>query len=393
MIHRCYTRTYNQVPAFDRLLRSAYTLAEMLIAMILVAALMSVTWGVMSMYNSLLTAGQSQTTEQQLVRSLFQILSEDLSAVSLKSVESSSTQPGGEGDGEIPTPEFGVEEFSEFSDASGIEARGYDGPARIMLTGTPTAIRLTMRRPPLKATKAPSDIDLLNELGGGSQHADDFGEGSVVHVAEFQTVIYQLQPFGQTEGISSLPSGLYRLQVNAADLKALQAQRSTAERSLSNDDVSLDRSTLETLLFPQDEPLRDVSDDQESVVASTYEMIPEVVGCRFQYFDRQDWVADWPESRAETLPAAVRISLDVITAEEFESLNPATTESGSILEKDLNHSFSATDSTGTSTRQDESDPWEGIVPRTFSRIILLDTTRSPGKADATSPDVADGFLQ
>ena len=63
MIPRCHPKTLNQVTVFERTLRSAYTLAEMLIAMILVAALMSVTWAVMSMYNSLLTAGQSQTTE------------------------------------------------------------------------------------------------------------------------------------------------------------------------------------------------------------------------------------------------------------------------------------------------------------------------------------------
>ena len=209
-MHRCCSiwKTFNRVPGCDRLrcrhqshvrlpgspLSRGYTLAEMLIAMILVAALMSVVWGVMSMYNSLLTAGQSQTTEQQLVRSLFQIFSEDLSAVTLKSGEESLLQPGSGSVGEMPALEFGLEDFSGFPDVSAIETPGYDGPARITLRGTPTAMRLTVRRPPQQEVRTPSNIDLLNELGGGSQQLDAPQEVAGVQVAEFQTVVYQLQP-------------------------------------------------------------------------------------------------------------------------------------------------------------------------------------------------------
>ena len=391
--HQSHFRITQTMRAISTPPRRGYTLAEMLIAMILVAALMSVVWGVMSMYNSLLTAGQSQTTEQQLVRSLFQIMSEDLSAVTLNAGEPSSLQPGSGSVGDMSTLEFGLEDFTGLPDVSGIEPPGYDGPARITLRGTPTAIRLTMRRPPQQAVRTPSNIDLLNELGGGSPQLDAPQEGLAVHVAEFQTVVYQLQPFGQTEGISSLPSGLYRLQTDAVEFMDLRSQRSTMERSLSTDDVSIDRSTLESLLFPQNDPIRDTRDDQENLSLPSYELIPEVVGCRFQYFDRQAWVEDWPDSRSETLPAAVRISLDVITATELEELNPAISESDGILEEELDRSFSPTDAAGAATRPVDSDPWAGIVPRTFSRIILLDTTRSIGDADVKSPDFADEFLQ
>jgi prepilin-type N-terminal cleavage/methylation domain-containing protein len=374
-------------------LSRGYTLVEMLIAMILVAALMSVAWGVMSMYNSLLTAGQSQTTEQQLVRSLFQLLSEDLSAIPLKSDEQSSQPPGSRTSGPVPALEFDADEFAAFPDVSDVETAPYDGPARMTLTGTSAAIRVTVRRPGSQTVTAPSNIDLLSELGGGSQPVEGPQEGAGVQVAEFQTVVYQLQPFGQTEGISSLPSGLYRLQTDAVELMDLQSQRSTVEQSLSTDDVSINRSTLEALLFPQNDPIRDEQVDLENPSVPSYELIPEVVGCRFQYFDRQAWVEEWPESRADTLPAAVRISLDVITATELEKLSPAVTDSDDILEKELNRSFSQTDSAGASASPDASDPWAGIVPRTFSRIILLDTTRSVGDTDSQLPDFAGEFLQ
>ena len=374
-------------------LSGGYTLVEMMIAMILVATLMSVAWGVMSMYNSLLTAGQSQTTEQQLVRSLFQILSEDLSAVSLKSDEQSSQLPGSQPSEPVPALDFVVDEFVAFPDVSGIATVPYDGPARVTLTGTSTAIRMTVRRPGAQTLTTPSNIDLLNELGGGSQPVEGPQEGRGVQVADFQTVVYQLQSFGQTEGISSLPFGLYRLQTDAVELMELQSQRSTIEQSLSTDDVSINRSTLESLLFPQNDPLRDEQVDPENLSVPSYELIPEVVGCRFQYFDREVWVEDWPESRADTLPAAVRVSLDVLTATELEKLSPAMAESDGILDEELDRSFSATNSAGVSARPDESDPWAGIVPRTFSRIILLDTTRSVSDTDAPSTDFAGEFLQ
>ncbi|MEO1984560.1 MAG: hypothetical protein ABGZ24_28935, partial [Fuerstiella sp.] len=82
-----------------------------------------------------------------------------------------------------------------------------------------------------------------------------------------------------------------------------------------------------------------------------------------------------------------------ITATELEKLSPALTDSDSILKEELDRSFSTTDAAGVPTRPVDSDPWAGIVPRTFSRIILLDTTRSIGDTDAKSPDFAGEFLQ
>ena len=63
--------------------RGAYTLIEMLIASVLVAALMSVVWSMMSMYNGYLTAGQSQAVEQQLIRSVLDLLEDDLQSAAI----------------------------------------------------------------------------------------------------------------------------------------------------------------------------------------------------------------------------------------------------------------------------------------------------------------------
>ena len=60
--------------------RSAYTLLELLIASILLAMLMAAVWNLMSMYSSFLIAGRSQAAEQQLSRSLMDLVATDLRA-------------------------------------------------------------------------------------------------------------------------------------------------------------------------------------------------------------------------------------------------------------------------------------------------------------------------
>ena len=58
--------------------RSGYTLMEMLIAMVLVSALMASAYGILSLYNGLLTAGKEQTESQQLIRSLHGLLEDEV---------------------------------------------------------------------------------------------------------------------------------------------------------------------------------------------------------------------------------------------------------------------------------------------------------------------------
>ncbi len=63
--------------------RAAYTLMEMLISSVLIAALMSVIWGMLSMYNGYLTAGRQQSVERQLIRSVFSSLESDVRQVAV----------------------------------------------------------------------------------------------------------------------------------------------------------------------------------------------------------------------------------------------------------------------------------------------------------------------
>ena len=136
---------------------AGYTLTEMIIAMVLVSALMSTVWGVMSLYNGLLTAGRDRTSQQQLVRSLFELINEDLTAVN-----ADATAP--------LLSEFG-DTFADLAaeEDNAFEAPSLQGPTRqlasgtLSVTGSATALRLQIRSFVPPDISPPSDIDLLNE--------------------------------------------------------------------------------------------------------------------------------------------------------------------------------------------------------------------------------------
>ncbi|HCP12272.1 MAG TPA: hypothetical protein DIT89_08050, partial [Planctomycetaceae bacterium] len=77
---RCSDFRDSEAPA-RRWSPAGYTLIELLIASVLTATLMTITWGLLSMYSGWLTAGRVQSEERQLKRSLLVQLQDDLESV------------------------------------------------------------------------------------------------------------------------------------------------------------------------------------------------------------------------------------------------------------------------------------------------------------------------
>ncbi len=378
-------------------IRNGFTLLELLIAAVLVSALMSAVWGIMSLYNSMLTAGQAEVTEQQLVRSLFQLMSEDFSTV-LTPLE----------ERKVPEVPLNAEEnaFVDLaqSDEEFLPQRSVfeptansSNPAAPVFLGTSTAIRITTHKViPQTNESELSEIDLLNELGGGSFSGDQTEqEGESPAVSEFQTVVYQFQLPGQNESGKSLPAGLYRIQVDSLDLISLLNTRSTLQESRAKDDVQIDRLTLESLLYPQQDRLEEAAETEleTDIIVPHYDLVPEVVGCQFEYFDGASWGSMWPtgENSEVSYPAAIRIRLDVINTQELEKLTAleTPTQEPNELEQELNDSFSAErDNIETNpglsaeeSGQESSSPLAGITPRSYWRIILLENPKPQYEAD------------
>jgi prepilin-type N-terminal cleavage/methylation domain-containing protein len=344
-----------------------YSLVEMVIAMVLVAALMSSVWSIMSLYNGLLTAGRDRTTEQQLIRSLFQIVCDDITGVNVATGAGNMPEFGDT----LGVPAF--DDGSPFDAVQGLSQTSELKSGSLSVTGSATAMRLRIRSLRPAERRTPSDIDLLNELGGGSAGRRQ-QEG---RVTEFQTIVYQIMPWGSSRAVDSgnepATPGLYRIQVDTQLLDTLESNASSAELVRQDNPIEVTRQNLMMLrdgVFEDAAPgISRESLDAPPASGAEIDTVPEVVNCRFEYFDGSTWRPSWSDDHVRRLPAAIRVSFDIVSQKELGRV------------QDLYQPPHAVDADGLTTVPDvaasdqESQP---IAATRYSRTILVDPS-SPAK--------------
>ncbi len=403
--------------------RGGYTLVEMLIASVLVAALMSVVWGMMSMYNGYLTAGQAQATEQQLTRSLLQMLERDLQSVSapdtnpkvVPSLEmmSESTAFSDEPPGP-PVEPFAVDPLRTGTDVSLDEPSVFAGlasgdtlaiPSEVSLVGNSLSMKLSIEQPTTDTSpvaKPTSDNPNTSASVGdpampaatptpepiASPEDSISVEGVSPKVSEYQTIIWQFQAPGMITGNQSLQAGLYRIQTESLSLQsALNQQDSLLEDSAAESDASVDRTTLEALLFPPANVQAEsggATPTAEAPVPNVpkFDLIPEVVSCRFEYFSGSSWASTW-SSEQQSLPLAIRIRMQLVNAADLEKLKlvfgDSTSRDSPLDDASDNSSstVSTSPATPTSSEDPTADPLATITTRKVERIILLQPVTGP----------------
>lgn len=362
--------------------RPGYTLIELLIAMSLVVVLMSAVWGLMSMYSRLQTAGAEATAELQLVRSVMQLLHDDLVAVPLPAdpVAETVIDPFADFDRVEPEPvvgsnNFGSDYVSVVFDINTLRRNKDHGPANLSFEGSSDAMRMTVPAVPQVVAAAPI-LEQFSELDAGSETIQQsLPEGIAPTVDEFQTIVYQLQPYGvSTDG--GLPFGLYRIQANAGQLDAMLARQSQSEseNDVAEDGIRLNRTIIEELLFP-------LPDDRQNQMPTVHrapmcDLIPDVVGCGFAYHDGKTWYQSWRHAGADALPVAIRMTLDVVSGPELEELQSVFVPDGppDRLERRLRSVFARTESPAKRVREATTIDELKIVPRSYSSLLLLDST-------------------
>ena len=421
--------------------RRGYTLVEMLIASVLVAALMSVVWGMMSMYNSYLTAGQAQATEQQLIRSLLQMIESDLQSVSAPDtnprvvpspgITSESSTLSAEPPALLVDP-LAVDPLSTGTEPALSEPSVFAGPAsgetiaipgQVSLIGNSSSMKLSIEQPKkelppvLNSNPMTSDTSLAAGDAGvpaasttpepmASPEDTISVEGVAPKVSEYQTIIWQFQAPGMIAGNQALQAGLYRIQTESLTLQtALSQQDSPREDSVAESDESVDRRTLETLLFP---PANTQAESGGATPASDgpvqnvpkFDLIPEVVSCRFEYFSGSSWASTWNSAQQHSLPLAIRVRMQLVTAADLEKLKQIfgdSTSQDSPLDEAIDDSLSTTSPSAVSppatTEDPTTDPLATIQTRQVERIILLQHVSGhmpePGTgSDASEPEAA-----
>jgi len=354
--------------------RTGYTLIEMLIAVSLVAVLMTVVWGLMSMYTTLQTVGSEVTAEQQLVRSVLQLIQHDLNSIPLASPQQqeASTDPFAAFAPVLPPIQNdsnvsgGSETVFEIADLIRNENIG---PGNVELQGTRDTIRITI--PHVVPQSIPTtESDVFAEPA----ETATLQEGVAPSVREFQSIVYQLQSFQNSE-TTALPTGLYRTQANAARLKSLLGRQASPDGASVPQGIRLGQTLIEELLFP-------TTDDGQSSSAvveplPTCDLIPDVVGLEFRYHDGNIWQRRWQAKRASQLPVAIEVTIDVISAQQLIDLQALsqTTQQPGKLERYLKQAFTRSE---PERRRLPTNPLlDGltITPHRYTSIILLDTAK------------------
>ena len=390
--------------------RRGYTLIEMLIALVLVVTLMSAAWGLTSLYNRFLTIGRAQATDQQIARSLFQLIQDDVGLVSLpvrpREGQSASAARGDwTEDPAAAREEYSMLRRSFFESADSASGESIDAGSMAtdeelgLFSGFMNALaEQGLNLPPLEFTGSATEFRMTVVLPTDSrpaQSVDETGQSSTTplsslplpaglsddanslqpDISRLVTIVYQFEAPGMSTALDrQLPAGLHRIEVPTLQLRQMvdSARFDRSEDSggqlpdsrQQRGSAEIDRFTLQALLTPVPEIGRPQADETVALPEPRHEHIAEVVHFELEYFDGATWFSSWDSS--ESLPTAIRIGFGLVSQNELKAIaavfaDTATNEQPvtPLAENDI------------------VDPLAAIKPRRFERILVLSSEDPP----------------
>ncbi|MGD9855631.1 MAG: type II secretion system protein J [Planctomycetaceae bacterium] len=382
-------------------LRGGYTLLELLVASVLIATLMAAAWNLMTMYSNFLIAGRAQAAEQQLARSLMDLLATDLRSVAPKGgaaqrQASERVNPDAATNGRLSIEPMVVRPFEAGRDtemmdrSSRTEVTGLiEGAARLpetSFTGDGVSLTLVVARwePDFRSRPADDDGDMPFASGQDASALGEFGAGSTGDVLpetpvakEWTQVLYRFvppRPVRPDEG--GLMSGLHRFEIPVEYLGLLTQGTSVfsgdvdASELSSDDDVESDLGNALDILREQ------------GVTGISHEHIPEVAACRFEFLSDTGWRSTWLEAADGERPLAVRVRFKLLSSREHAELS-------ALLGSDVADDPTAGDvefPEPPPSAEGETNPFAAIHPRPYERMILLGAGRDiRSRSESGSP--------
>jgi type II secretory pathway pseudopilin PulG len=272
---------------------AGFTLLELLLATAMAAVLLLGIWSLFSMYTRLFEKGQNTAEQAQLVRALLKQLSDDLHAALQDPTPGQPQQP-----------------------------RGPVAVRRFALFGTEAELRFdVLQITPFGGSLTPTaDAAGFSAVRGGSLQPAALKEP--LRAPELRTVYYRFEPVAnaaaeQPAG-TSLPSATPGLSRRELDFETPYLADEAEIGGLSPADGPLSSTPS---LGGDEKELMVVDPNDDSVM-----LAPEVVECRFRYFDGSSWSSQWNSLSRKSLPVAVEVTLEVSTLEdrqrEFQRQQP-----------------------------------------------------------------------
>ena len=380
--------------------RSGFTLLELLIASLLLVTLMSGVWGLTNLYTGLLSSGRKQVAEQRLARSLEILLTEDLQSVVVPTTQAirrpaqqlgfpsdttETTQPGFDvlRTSEIPTAFGGgrqsnqspiqlhTDSNDEFWNAADSAEEQYDQHLPVFfLRGTHQSLTLSVSQ-----AAAEWDLTWPGQVPEHNTHQDFDRSTSIA--PPLKQIHYTFQaPYIRIPNDRRPPAGLLRREqawVRSSDPGPLRTPSAPQIVPENTTHTGPQHGTLATVMNNSEGPVKQP--------ASGF-LVPEVVGCRFRYYDGAAWLASWDTHRRQCLPLAVAVEFWLLTPAELTAAFPT----GTLPTRD--HSPS------TPLRQSAADenPPRPIRARKYRHTLLLQPSAFPGATNHGDRDSLPGSM-
>ena len=294
---------------------AGFTLLEVLLATVLMAALLLTLWSLIGTYTSLFASGQAKTEQSQIAHALLQQMCDDLQST----IQDTSARPRLQGspataDSDNPAqPPANCPADGQPSDPSAVRRFG--------LFGSRHELRIdVLQIVPVEVSLAAAQADDDSSTAVSNQFDDPRTGGGLSgrrRAPELRTVCYAFnrpQDPGDNEELSRMDDagdagreemllGLVREEIDFETRSPSGIGTRLAGRPAN--------SSTEAAAGDETEAETDARIDSGSVL-----WVPEVLDVEFRYFDGGGWTTQWDSIERKSLPVAVEIRL------EIESLDP-----------------------------------------------------------------------
>jgi type II secretory pathway pseudopilin PulG len=334
--------------------RDAFTLVEVLLTMVLAAALLMALWSLLSMYTKVFEGGHARTEQSQLARTLLEEITADLQSVlraappvpplpivaslpptsaddspstgTSQTSPSSSSQPSVSAAG-AAQPIAPVQAIKPVAVASPQSATLPPAPAFGGTQSTPSAggmhaagtIATTSLRPAgLFGTDTFLQMDVLQpalaQLGHENDEAMPVDSQASPRVGELKTVTYSFEEMDDPDRPLAEPMmHLVRREMSWA--KAHPPARSGAGLSGQPD---FRRVTQPSEFATDSEEMARATRSNDPPPETSQTSVPEVMHFAMRYFDGAAWSDEWDSMARRRLPVAVEVTM------RLRSYNAAT---------------------------------------------------------------------
>ena len=305
---------YPGTPAVPTAPREGFTLLEILIATALMTTLLWSLWALMDVYTDLFEKGEARTEQSQLVRSLSQLLGDDL--------RSAIQDPA------VPPPK---------------SSRTQTAARRFGMYGTSDYLRIDILQvPPFPIAPTPTSDEMASpSLSGSGLRGED--NLRIAQAPELRTVYYEFM----APKTPSTEEGLGTDEVDAeleSDQPDARPGLTRRELDFETPDEEFEADSEIQSAIPDDFQIETFDDSMMGEEESFDELLesepddsvmwaPEVVGLRFRYFDGRGWRSSWDSLQRKGLPVAVEVKMQISSFDDAEAIHrAASTEEAGLLE-------------------------------------------------------------